>query len=124
MVEDLRVGEFGEPFVKGAAFVGLGGAEEETHVGGESFVEDGEQGFQRFEHPGGTADGTVGERVGALEPDEFAAEEGQRLERGNGLVNARGGGGGVVSRAVDDLQAEFTRVGRGEFFGERCARRP
>ena len=114
-VEHVHVGHFGQPLIKSAPFVGFRGAEQELDVRREPGLEHSEQGLQRVEYARRASGGTVREDVRALEPHQFPPEKRQRLQGGNRFVDPRRSRGGVVRRAVDDLDAELPRrpVARG-----------
>ena len=118
-IVNFDLGELGELFPGGAAFVDGAGAEDKFDVGTEAGLEDGEDVFEALDAGVGASGDAVAEEAGALQPDDLAtAKKRQGLQRLDDVGADATGVVSVVGVAFDDVIAEVAGVGWGELADE------
>ncbi len=115
----MNVRQFRQRFVKRSAFIRIDCANEKCDVIRQSAFENGAELLQGLEDIDGFPFHIIGKKIRAFEPDQLTTpEEWKCLQRRDGRPNRGGGAVDIVGGAINDLESEFTRLGRGELFGQ------
>src|SRR5207248_9429366 len=94
-------------------------ANEKCDVIRQSAFENGAELLQGLEDIDGFSFYIVGKKIRAFEPDQLAtSEEWECLQRRDGRTNRSGRTIHIAGRAINDLESDFTRLGRRELFGQ------